>query len=101
MTATCPNDDVLSRLLEGGLTGPERDTLTAHLDGCEGCQRAAETILSSRLPVRPVSRPEETLSQVGREFLDRLAASVPLPRTASLSQPECGGPPPPQPEALP
>jgi WD40 repeat protein/tRNA A-37 threonylcarbamoyl transferase component Bud32 len=101
MTAACPTNDVLSRLLEGELAGPERDALAAHLDGCKCCQHTAETMLSALPPLRPVSHPEETVSPAGREFLSRLAASGPLPHASSLFQSKCGEPPPPLPEALP
>jgi len=35
--AACPADDTVVRFLEGRLPAPERDEITAHVDGCSRC----------------------------------------------------------------
>lgn len=37
MSAECAPDETILEFLEGTLTGPELETLEAHLDGCERC----------------------------------------------------------------
>jgi WD40 repeat protein len=43
MTA-CPPEDLLQRLLEGGLTAAERDPLEEHLPGCDACRAALDRL---------------------------------------------------------
>ncbi len=72
MTASCPADDVLQRLLANGMSEAEEAALEAHVAACISCQRQLD-LLTARagMPTKwgecGVSTPKESLEQCDRE----------------------------------
>src|SRR5262245_3520317 len=82
----CPPPDELSRLLAEQLSGPERDAIEAHVEGCSTCQDwlagqvgTPPALSAARASVSPECMPPEP----GAEFLDRLKR---LPPGSSVSE---------------
>ena len=69
MTA-CPAPDVLADLVSGSLAGPAADTVAAHLDTCDNCQRALDGLSSGHSTGRLRAPATDTAPPAG--LLDRL-----------------------------
>jgi predicted anti-sigma-YlaC factor YlaD len=76
---TCPDDNVLARLLEGALGQDERPSLELHLDGCSACRELLVQL--GRAYTRP-AEPSSTASPVSLAVSRRASAHAPPARAA-------------------
>src|SRR5207248_6109860 len=71
----CPSSVQLEQLLAEKLTGPEYETLEAHVESCTSCQERLELLASSTVRVAAQAGPgcrADPVHEPGDDFLRRL-----------------------------
>ncbi len=73
---SCPDQDVLERLVLGQLAGPEAETLAQHLDQCERCARTVSSFTSEDTLAAAAHAQAPSQPQLERDAVEALVTRL-------------------------